>query len=165
MPFHDFRCPVGHVTEQFVGHDVDSIPCPKCVICTPECADSHIPGYDVIHVGLMAKKVFLKAPKGYVQGDVCYDSPIDGRPITTMKARAEDMKRNNCVPYDPEQKTDYKRRIDEGNAKLEKKMGQTVEAEIEKMPPRKRELLASELKHNNVDVERITPSQTSSLQR
>jgi len=71
------------------------------------------------------------------------------------------MKRNNCTPYDPEQKKDYQRRIDEGNAKLEKKMEATVEAEIEKMPPRKRELLASELKQSDVDIKRITPPQQS----
>lgn len=142
-PIHDFRCESGHVTDQFVEQGVDFIECGEC--------------------HNFAKKVFLKAPPGYVQGDVCYDSPIDGRAITTMKARSEDMKRNNCVPYDPDQKVDYKRRIDEGNAKLEKKLDQTVEAEISKLPPRKRELLASELKHNNVDVTRITPQQTSSL--
>jgi hypothetical protein len=143
MPFHDFRCPEGHVTDRFVEHGIDFIECEVC--------------HD------FAKKVFLKAPQGFVSQDICYDSPVTGKPITTMKARIEDLKRNNCVPYDPEQKKDYHRRIEEGNAQLEKKMEQTVEAEIEKLPPRKRELLATELRHNDVDVKRITPNQTSSL--
>jgi hypothetical protein len=30
-----------------------------------------------------------------------YQSPIDGRPITTRHARREDMKRNDCVEYEP----------------------------------------------------------------
>lgn len=30
-----------------------------------------------------------------------YASPIDGRPITSRSARREDMKRNNCVEYEP----------------------------------------------------------------
>lgn len=141
MPIHDFRCPEGHITEQFVENGINIVPC-------LECQDE-------------AKKVFLKAPQGFVQPDVCYDSPIDGRAITTMHARAEDMKRNNCTPYDPEQKKDYQRRIEEGNTKLEKKLDQTVEAEISKLPPRKRELLASELKSADVGVTRITPQQQS----
>lgn len=30
-----------------------------------------------------------------------YASPIDGRAITTRHERREDLKRNNCVPYEP----------------------------------------------------------------
>lgn len=30
-----------------------------------------------------------------------YTSPIDGRPITTRHERREDLKRNNCVEYEP----------------------------------------------------------------
>lgn len=30
-----------------------------------------------------------------------YTSPIDGRLITTRHERREDLKRNNCVPYEP----------------------------------------------------------------
>ncbi len=30
-----------------------------------------------------------------------YSSPIDGRMITTRHERREDLKRNNCVPYEP----------------------------------------------------------------
>ena len=75
MPLHDFRCERGHVTEELVAQGVDEITC-SCY--------------------LPATKVFLTAPMGFVQADVCYDSPIDGRPITNRQARIEDMKRNNC---------------------------------------------------------------------
>lgn len=142
MPFHDFKCPSGHVTDKFVEHGIDFIECSVC--------------HD------FAKKVFLKAPQGFVSQDICYDSPIDGRPITSMKARIEDLKRNNCTPYDPEIKKDYSRRIESENRKLEKSMDTTVEAEIEKMPPRKRELLHQELRSGvSADPVRITPTQTS----
>ena len=30
-----------------------------------------------------------------------YRSPIDGRPITSRSARRDDLKRNNCVEYEP----------------------------------------------------------------
>lgn len=30
-----------------------------------------------------------------------YRSPIDGQPITSRSARREDLKRNNCVEYEP----------------------------------------------------------------
>lgn len=30
-----------------------------------------------------------------------YQSPIDGKAITSRTARKEDLKRNGCVPYEP----------------------------------------------------------------
>lgn len=30
-----------------------------------------------------------------------YRSPIDGKPITSRSSRREDLKRNNCVEYEP----------------------------------------------------------------
>lgn len=30
-----------------------------------------------------------------------YRSPIDGRPITSRSERRDDLKRNNCVEYEP----------------------------------------------------------------
>ena len=54
---------------------------------TPECC------------GEKTQKVILTAPVGYVHS-VSYTSPIDGRPITTKQARIEDMKRNNCRPWE-----------------------------------------------------------------
>ena len=30
-----------------------------------------------------------------------YRSPIDGRPITSRSSRREDLRRNNCVEYEP----------------------------------------------------------------
>jgi hypothetical protein len=41
--FHDFKCPEGHVTEQYVHRDTTESPCEVC--------------------GLLAKRVFLVAPR------------------------------------------------------------------------------------------------------
>lgn len=38
----------------------------------------------------------------YVISDIPeYRSPIDGRPITSRSERRDDLKRNNCVEYEP----------------------------------------------------------------
>ncbi len=92
--------------------------------------------------------------------DVCYDSPIDGRPITNWQARQEDLKRNNCRPYDPEMKTDAARVRKEAEDKLDQQVDVTVESAIEKMDGRTRGKLASELLDQSADVNvvRSTPN-------
>lgn len=99
---------------------------------------------EVCDCGLVAPRVIC-APMVFVQPDICYDSPIDGRPITSMQARLEDLARAECVPYDPGMKQDYQRRIARGEAELEAKIEATVEAEIERMPTEKRERLHNEM--------------------
>lgn len=139
MPLHDFRCARGHVTEEFVAQGVDEVTC----ACR-----------------LPATKVFLTAPMAFIQPDICYDSPIDGRPITSKQAREEDLARSGCVPYDPEMKTDYVRRAEREQAELEASFDRTVDEEITKMPARKRELLQSELSAGaDASLERVTPNQ------
>lgn len=89
--------------------------------------------------------------------EVHYTSPIDGRPITTMAQRKEDLARNNCIEYDPEMKTDYTRRIEREEKQLEAKIEESVNAQIAKMPARKREKLSSELSSGiEVSTERLT---------
>ena len=129
MPLHDFQCPAGHVTEMFVGQGVDWVACEVCGSS----------------IGATAKKVFLKPPMGFVQADVCYDSPIDGRPITSRQARIEDMKRNDCIEYDPEMKKDAAQRIKDKDAALERAVDYSVDAAIAAMPARKREKLEAEM--------------------
>jgi len=92
--------------------------------------------------------------------DVCYDSPVTGEPITSHHARLEDMKRHDCVEYDPEMKRDYERRIAEGDAKLDKLIDTHVEETIEKMPTAKRAQLWSELvdQGTTAEVVRSTPT-------
>ena len=38
-----------------------------------------------------------------------YASPIDGRMITSRSARREDLKRNNCVEYEPSLKPKHEK--------------------------------------------------------
>lgn len=92
-----------------------------------------------------ALKVFLVPPQGYVQPDVCYDSPIDGRPITSRQARIEDMRRNGCREYDPGEKEEVVRNRQKADANLDKALDETVEKEVALMSPRKRELLEQEV--------------------
>lgn len=132
MPLHDFMCVGGHITEALVAQGVNLIECQAC--------------------GRDAGKVFLKAPAGYVQGDIHYESPVDGRPITSKQARIEDLARHNCVPYEPSMKADHMRRL----AKADEQLGRDVEshfdAAVAQMPARKREVLEQELR-SGADIE------------
>ena len=126
MPTYVYSCPKGHVFERILRVAEYAVP-------------------QVCECGKMGKKI-ITAPTVFASKDICYDSPIDGRPITSMKARLDDLARNNCTEYDPEIKKDYTRRIERQQAALEKSVEATVEATIEKMPVRKRERLESELR-------------------
>ena len=132
MPIYVYECQCGTRFEQFL---------PVARYLEPQTCSC----------GKVAEKQITR-PMIFVQPDICYDSPIDGRPITSMAARMEDLARSNCVPYDPDQKTDYNRRVKEGEAALEAKMEATVEAEIERMPARKRERMQAEL-DSGIEVE------------
>ena len=75
-----------------------------------------------------------------------------------MKARIEDLKRSNCVPYDPGQRTDCDRRVRESEADLEKAVEETVDRELAVMPVRKREKLEAELQSGlTAEPTRVTP--------
>ena len=95
--------------------------------------------------GAGARRI-ISLPMLIISGpDVCYDSPIDGRPVTSMQARREDLARSGCTPYDPGRKEDYDRRGKEAEAALDKAVDETVDREIALMPTRKREKLEAEL--------------------
>ena len=80
----------------------------------------------------------------FVMGDIpAYTSPIDGRLIDGRKARREDLKRNNCRPWegrDQEQKEADRRRadLDQQTDKLAERM--TLSA-WHSLPPEKRRIL------------------------
>lgn len=128
MPLHDFRCPSGHITEAPVPQGVNKIACPGCR------------GYQD------ADKVFLVAPRGYVQPDICYDSPIDGRPITSKQARIEDLKRNHCREYDPTEKDEVIRNKAKEEARLDKALDDSVDSTLSGWSPRKKEILEQEIR-------------------
>lgn len=80
-----------------------------------------------------------------VSPNICYDSPVDGKPITSLRQREEDLARNNCRPYDPGMKVDYEERLKREDMQLDKQVDETVDREISLMPSHKREKLVNEL--------------------
>lgn len=124
-PIYTFECANNHRFEKYA---------PMERYLDPQTCDCGLPG-----------KKIITAPMIFVAPNVHYDSPIDGRPITSMAARREDLARSNCVPYDPDQKQDYHRRIERSEQELEKAVDETVDRELFNMPARKREKLEAEL--------------------
>lgn len=112
--------------EAMVPHGIDWITCQRC--------------FD------KAEKVFLAPPGIHVQMDICYDSPIDGRPITTRQARIEDLKRSECRPYESGEKEEMERRRKKADESLDQSIDDSVEREVALMPQRKRELLEQEVR-------------------
>ena len=93
-----------------------------------------------------------------VAQDVCYDSPIDGTPITSWAARQEDLKRSNCRPYDPEQKTDAANRRKAEEAALDTMIEAHAEEVTEKMTTAQRGKLYSELTEQGTTAEIVRTS-------
>ena len=125
MPTYEFVCPEGHKFERVL-----------------RVADYNVP--QGCECGLYAKRQ-ISLPMVFVSQEIRYESPIDGKVITTRQQRQEDLARNNCVEYDPEMKKDVERRQAEKEAKLERAVDETVEREIHSMTPRSREKLTAEL--------------------
>ena len=83
-----------------------------------------------------------------------YQSPSTGRWITSKSQRREDMAASGCVDYEPSLVNDQQRRIEREDMELEKKVDEHVEKTIYEMPVEKREKLAAEVEHFDVDVTR-----------
>lgn len=125
MPIYEYICDKGHRFDRYLP--VSEYREPQ----TCECGAASI------------KQVSL--PLVFVQTDICYDSPIDGRHITSRQARIEDLARSGCIEYDPEMKKDYYRRIKDNDDRLDKAVDETIDRELAHMPARKREQLQSEM--------------------
>jgi hypothetical protein len=86
-----------------------------------------------------------------------YRSPVTDEWIEGRMARRNDLARHNCVPYEEGMKQDYTRKQRGWEESLERKVEDTVEAEIHQMPPRKREILEQELRAGaSAEVVRLT---------
>lgn len=140
MPTYVYRCYNLHETERYssVLHHTPVITC----ACGEQAAQ-------ILTAPIMVK----------VAQDVCYDSPIDGRPITSWAQRTEDLARNNCQPYDPEMKTDAANRRKAEDAALDASIERTVEAQVERLSGTERNKLASEVLDQGMDLAytRTTP--------
>lgn len=141
MPTYLYRCPNGHATEEFrsVSHHTAVIACPFCMTRATQ---------------VITAPRFVK-----VAQDVCYDSPIDGTPITSHAARREDMKRHDCIEYDPEMKKDYERKRNESQQAFEQTIEESVAHDIARMPNHKKQQLIREVVHEGLTAEpvRSTP--------
>jgi len=138
MPIYVYECSQGHQTEAYLLF-ADHQPTLRCAC------------------GVWAQQIMTAPLLVSATPEVCYDSPIDGRPITSMAARREDLARTGCVPYDPEQKTDLLDRRKAEDAALDRSIDASVEAAIEKMPTKRRAQLHSELTEQGADL-KITRS-------
>lgn len=125
MPVYEYVCPEGHRFEKVMKVAEYKVP-QSC-----EC-------------GYYGKRV-ISAPMIFVSQEIRYESPIDGKVITTRQQRQDDLARHDCIPYDPEMKKDAARRQVESEKRLEASMDATIEKTIHEMPPRKREKLTAEL--------------------
>ena len=127
MPAYAYRCANQHETTKFyrVRDYVEAVDCDQC---------------DLAAVRIFTPPVMVKTA-----ADVRYDSPIDGRPITSQAARQDDLKRHDCIPYDPEIKKDAVRWQKERQDAFDAKVDQTVSTEIARMPSRKRQELVKEV--------------------
>lgn len=133
MPCYNYRCAVGHDFTRWLplAQHRRWMPC---------------------HCGVLAEQVITAPLLVKAAPDVCYDSPIDGRPITSWEARQEDLKRHNCRPYDPEMKTDYHMRCKASDTALDQAIEATVEQEIMQMSTAQRGRLASDLLDQSADI-------------
>ena len=125
MPTYEYVCPSGHKFERVLK--VSDYKLPQGCEC-----------------GEMGERV-ISAPMVFVSPEIRYESPINGKVITTRQQRQDDLARNNCIPYDPGIKQDADRRQRDSEMKLEKSLDATVEKQIHEMPTRKREKLTAEL--------------------
>lgn len=106
----------------------------------------------------------MSATRGFVQRECRYDSPIDGRSISSWAERREDLARNHCQEYDPEMKKDAARHREREQSKLEASLDASVEKSIMGMDTRQRERLGAEIQSGgDVAPARVTPGGKSIL--
>lgn len=115
MPLYDYQCAtcnkvIANVYREYEQRDNG----PKCCELT-------------------SKIVWLKTPGFMGAGQFeAYLSPIDGRPITSERARRDDLARNNCVPYEDGIKQDQIRHAKQDEADTERLVEKIVSEAAER---------------------------------
>lgn len=95
--------------------------------------------------GQKTEKVILTAPYGVV--DIpAYQSPVTGRWINSRRERNEDLKRNDCRPWEglAEEKKEAARRAAYDEQKQDKAIEKTVVDAWRTLTPEKQAVLAAE---------------------
>lgn len=111
-------------------------------------------------------KRIITATSVFVQPDVHYTSPVDGRAITNRQQHLEELARTDTIVYEPGIKQDQERNAALREQRLERSVEHTVDETIATMPADKRERLAAEMEGGlAADVTRITPLQRSYKER
>jgi hypothetical protein len=113
---------------------------------------NHSPVAVCDHCGDAAQQIIGAPAALKIAEDVCYDSPIDSAPITSWAARANDLAKHNCIPYDPGMRQDYERRLKDADDALYKSIDEHVERAITKMSTKQRGQLYSELTEQGKDL-------------
>lgn len=130
MPLHDYQCThCGAIESHFV-----------------KVADLDKKFYHANsnHVSIM-RIVYLRPPMMAV--DIpAYQSPVDGKVISSRRQRKEDLKRNGCVEWEPGFNEETARNRAAAEQAEERALDATVEEFIEKLPVKKKEQLDSELR-------------------
>lgn len=127
------RCKCGEIFEDPGRADYQFAPCPVCK--------------------QMANRITQGTPMFFIKGQFdAYESPITGEVITSARQRAEEMKRHDCVDYEPSLKQEINQNIKRAEDKLEKSIDNLVDYEISVMDSRKRESLEQEL-NSGADIE------------
>jgi putative FmdB family regulatory protein len=131
MPIYVFACAKGHRFDRYLKLAEYDTP-QRC-----ECGESAVRQ-------VVAPMVMPDIP--------AYQSPVTGQWVNSRAQRREDLRRHDCVEYEPSMKDHALRQRAQEDAALEASVEQTVEREIALMPTRKREKLAAEM-DAGVDVE------------
>src|SRR5262245_39427474 len=99
MPIYSWRCPDGHLTQQF-------LPVAQHTAWTAWAECNRNWAAQIIHAPLSLN----------IQQECRYDSPMTGEPITTWAQRANDLAKHRCQPYEPGMRQDRERNIKENDA-------------------------------------------------
>lgn len=123
MPIYQAKCDTCGTVQEYYA------PVAQCHV-TPECC------------GGKTEKVILTAPMGFVS-HIAYTSPIDGRPITTKQARADDLARSNCRPWEgmEQERKEASRRQAYAEQAQDAKLERCIADTLASMEPEKKQAL------------------------
>ena len=136
MPLYELTCTNGHKFDRFIK---------LANIDEPQTCECNAQAHRVISACMFSIDA-TNFPS--------YQSPTTGKFITSKTQRREDMAVSGCVDYEPSLIKHQEQRIAREDAELDKKVEEHVEKTIYEMPIEKKERLASEMEHFDVDVAR-----------
>lgn len=114
MPLYEYQCPSGHVTTEYrpVSRYREPLECPAC--------------------GGVASRAILTPPR--VFGDFAgYESPASGRWVEGRRARAEDLARTGCRPYEEGEREELQKRVAANERELDKVADAAVEQTLHEL--------------------------------